>query len=346
MMTARDLALRGANVTLFDRGSAGGESSWAGGGIISALIPWRAAEQINQLTLWGHTHYEQLAQSLYDETNIDAQWYQSGMCVLAQDHDDGFNWAKEHKLDVERLDQQEVAALFSDGKASRHNSSAIRLPSVAQIRNPRLVKALHASLVKLGVNIIEHCLVESIDEQKDKSFTVATSGKHYSADKVVVCSGAWATQLVPELTQRDVKPMRGEMLLYKAEPGLLPHIMVSEDCYLIPRRDGHILCGSTVSDVGFDRSTTQQALEQLSARAECLLPSLEGVSIVGHWAGLRPGSDTGVPVISRSADHENLFVSCGHFRNGIAMAPASAQLMADLVEGVESPLDILPYALA
>jgi glycine oxidase len=346
MMTARDLALRGADVTVLDRGCVGGESSWAGGGIISALIPWRAADEISQLTLWGHSHYEQLVQSLYNETGVDAQWYQSGMCVLSQEEGGGCSWAKAHSLDAESLNQEDLDTIFPDAKASDFNGFAIRLPGVAQIRNPRLIKALHASLGKLDVTLYEHCLVESVEEQKGGKFTVKMPDRLYSADKVVVCAGAWAAQLMPELRQRSVKPMRGEMLLYKTEPGLLAHIIVTDDCYLIPRTDGHILCGSTVSDVGFDRSTTPQALAQLSARAECLLPSLKAIPIVGHWAGLRPGSDTGIPVISRSTECENLFVSCGHFRNGIAMAPASAQLMSDLVEGVESPIDSLPYALA
>ncbi|PCH63878.1 MAG: glycine oxidase ThiO [Gammaproteobacteria bacterium] len=345
MMTARDLALRGARVTLLERGCAGEESSWAGGGILSALIPWRAAEEINQLIVWGHDRYPQLAQVLSEETGIDVQWCQSGMGVLVSDTIDAIAWSQRFGLQVETLTSEQAASQMTGIVFSDDAQSMVYLPEVAQLRNPRLVEALLSSLDGLGVTVYEHCPVKSIERSAVRITAVKAADATFSADSVVVAAGAWAAQLVPELLQKGIKPMRGEMVLYKAEPGLLSSIIVTEDGYLIPRKDGHILCGSTVDDVEFDCSTTKEALARLSLRAERLLPSLKTVPIVGHWAGLRPGSSTGIPIIGRSIEQDNLFVNCGHFRNGIAMAPASAQLMADLVEGVEPSISSEPYAL-
>ena len=248
-------------------------------------------------------------------------------------------------LQVETLSDERVADLLPGTKALDATHSAIYLPEIAQIRNPRLIKALAQSLRNLGVAIQEHCVVEEVSTQGQRVVGVKTTAQTFAADCVVLAAGAWAAQLMPELLQRQVRPVRGEMLLYKAAPDLLSSMVVAEGGYLIPRQDGHILCGSTVEEAGFDCSTTQNALSHLSAYAECLLPSLKKASIVGHWAGLRPGSGDGVPVLSRHSEYDNLTVNCGHFRNGIAMAPASAQIVADLVEGVEPAIDGADYVL-
>jgi len=345
MMSARCLAMRGADVTLLERGCVGAESSWAGGGIISALIPWRAADEINQLILWGHHYYASLAQELADETGVDVQWQQSGMAVLVADTDAAVAWSKGAGLETEILTKAQTVDRMPGVRLQNEADSAIYLSEVAQIRNPRLIQALLSSLHHLGVVIHQHCLVEKIERHGKRVSTVKTAKQNFCADNVVLTTGAWAAQFMPELQRKGIKPIRGEMLLYKAPADLLSSIVVTEEGYLIPRQDGHILCGSTVEDTGFDCSTTAAALAKLSLWAERLLPGLKEAAIVGHWAGLRPGSNNGIPIISRSMEYDNLYVSCGHFRNGIAMAPASAQIMADLVEGVESRINSAPYSL-
>jgi len=135
------------------------------------------------------------------------------------------------------------------------------------------------------------------------------------------------------------------MLLLKTPPGWLSRIVLTDDCYLIPRRDGHVLVGSTMEYVGYDKSTTEEAREALSAAAFKLVPGLADFPLVKHWAGLRPGSPIGVPYIGEHPEISGLFVSAGHFRNGVVMAPASARLLADLVLGRTPVLDPEPYAL-
>src|SRR5512139_3946501 len=112
------------------------------------------------------------------------------------------------------------------------------------------------------------------------------------------------------------KPMRGQMLLYRLAEQPLSHILYREDFYLIPRLDGHILAGSTVEDVGFDKSTTQDAAAELAAKACALLPELARAPLVKHWSGLRPGSPDNLPVIARHPQFDNLYLNTGHFRYG------------------------------
>jgi glycine oxidase len=133
------------------------------------------------------------------------------------------------------------------------------------------------------------------------------------------------------------------MLLFKLSPGLLDTIFYRNGLYLIPRRDGHVLVGSTLEDVGFDKSTDEATLHRLHTEAAELLPTLRDVQPIRHWAGLRPGSPDNIPVIDRHPDFDNVYVNAGHYRYGVTLAPASAELLADLIEGHTPAIDPTPY---
>ena len=141
----------------------------------------------------------------------------------------------------------------------------------------------------------------------------------------------------------NIRPIRGQMLLFKLEPGVLDTIVFRNGLYLIPRRDGHILVGSTLEDAGFDKSIDEATRQRLHAEASELLPQLADVQPVQHWAGLRPGSPDNIPIIDRHPDFDNVFVNTGHYRYGVTLAPASAELLVDVMEGNTPALDPAPY---
>jgi glycine oxidase len=114
---------------------------------------------------------------------------------------------------------------------------------------------------------------------------------------------------------------------------------------LIPRRDGHLLVGSTLEDVGFDKSTTVEARNSLWQRAQLLLPALREMSLLQHWSGLRPGSPHNIPVIGRHPQLENLYINSGHFRYGVTMAPISAEILLNELNGTSQPFDVTPYSI-
>ncbi|SUD19050.1 glycine oxidase ThiO [Aquipseudomonas alcaligenes] len=136
------------------------------------------------------------------------------------------------------------------------------------------------------------------------------------------------------------------MILYKCEPGFLPAIVLAKGRYAIPRKDGHILVGSTLEHVGFDKTPTEEALASLKASAEELLPALADAEVVGHWAGLRPGSPDGIPFIGEVPQFPGLWLNCGHYRNGLVLAPASCELLKNLMLGETPIVDPAPYAPA
>ena len=171
-------------------------------------------------------------------------------------------------------------------------------------------------------------------------------GREFSADQVILCGGAWSRTLLESVGAGfvlPVRPVKGQMLLYRAAPGLLPCMVMNNGRYLIQRKDGHILCGSTLEETGFEKATTSGAREALMLTAGRLLPALAGQEPVAQWAGLRPGSPNGIPFIGRVPGICNLWVNTGHFRNGLVLAPASARLMADLVLQRAPLLDPAPY---
>jgi len=345
MLTARELVNAGLEVTLLDKSLAGTESSWAGGGILSPLYPWRYPEPVLQLADIGHEVYESLAQSLQAESGFDPEWTRSGLLIL--DENEAANakqWSSCSGISCEEL----ALPLLKEIEPSLADvyQQALWLPDVAQIRNPRLIKTVKQSILSLGVKLIEDVEVEKVMFDSGVVTGVKTLDEIVPADKVVITGGAWSAGLLPSVaTEIKVAPVRGQMILFKTKPGLINRIILSQGRYLIPRRDGHVLMGSTMENVGFDKSTTVEAMNELKAAAYEIVPELVNCDIVKHWSGLRPGSPTGVPYIGEHPDISGLFVNAGHFRNGVILAPASCKLLVDLMLSRSTDLDPLPFSL-
>ena len=159
-----------------------------------------------------------------------------------------------------------------------------------------------------------------------------TTGLVLEADAFVVTSGAWSFDLLKDTAVNlNIKPMRGQILLYENVPEKLENIIYSNGFYLVPRRDGLLLAGSTLEDVGFDKNTTEEVKQELQTKAESILPSLKHALIRKHWSGLRPGTPDNLPTIAAHHHIKNLYLNTGHFRYGLTMAPASAERVAVLI---------------
>jgi glycine oxidase len=297
----------------------GAEASWAGGGILFPLLPWQYSEPVNKLALAGAALYPALAEELIAASGIDPEYTVCGMRVLPHfDMAVAQQWCTAHGIRAE------------------FQGEALWLPQVSQVRNPRLIQALRQWLVMHGVVLKEHTEITALHTQADRVHTLQTSdGEKLSACEYVITAGAWSKPLLGAFAlESDLRPMRGQMLLYKLPIGTLQHILYSDDFYLIPRRDGHILAGSTVEDVGYDKSTTPQAAADLQRKAIRLLPALASGNPLAHWSGLRPGSQDNIPIIAKHPTLGNVWLNTGHFRYGVTMATASAQM---LVQQMQAP---------
>jgi glycine oxidase len=346
LLTARSLSESGAQVVLLERGQLGRESSWAGGGILSPLYPWKYPEPINRLAQWSQAHYGALIDELEQATGIDVECTQSGLLILDEDQREAaLAWALEYDANLQTVDAQAILRLEPTVRAG--HESGLWLPEVAQIRNPLLIQALREDLRQRGVRLAENTEATHLLSKRGRIRGVQTEYTEVMADQVIVASGAWSATLLNELGQEvPVMPVRGQMILFRTPPGQVRRIVLWQGHYVIPRRDGRVLVGSTMEDVGFDKEVTEEARDDLAQVAYDMVPALANAPMERHWAGLRPGSPTGVPFIGAHPGIEGLFINAGHFRNGVVMAPASARLLTDIVQNRPPVVDPAPFALS
>lgn len=344
LLTARELHLAGREVAILDKSRPGLESSWAGGGILLPIYPWRQAAAISALTVASLKQYPGLSRELLSTTGIDPEWVDCGMLICKNpDYEQAIQWCEHYGIAY----QPAPAALTEPFTSACQQP--LWLPEIAQARNPRLLKSLHAYLKQAGVAFIDNADIIKINIANRQVSKVETADRTYTVKQLIVSAGAWTTDLMKHLLpdwplDLQIRPVRGQMLLFDAMPSTLPHMVLDGDQYLIPRRDGKILAGSTVEQAGFDKVTTEDARQQLYQFATGLMPSLKNYPVCHHWAGLRPGSPQGIPTIGRHPDIENLSINAGHFRNGLVMGPASAKLLADLILQRPTDIDPIPYS--
>ncbi|MGR8933091.1 MAG: glycine oxidase ThiO [Gammaproteobacteria bacterium] len=347
LLTAREFVLAGASVAVFDKNRLGQESSWAGGGILLPLYPWRQDEAISTLTIYSHRIYPQLAEELFADTGIDPEWQQSGLLITKNpDEASALQWCRQFQMPVEPPSAEMLAGF----RTTPHHP--LWLPEIAHIRNPRLLKALRCDLEKRGVAFFEHCELLNAAIRGSRIESITTSAGNHPVNHLIIAAGAWSGCLWQQMFAADerqtiaIHPVKGQMLLYDGPPGLLPTMILDDNRYLIPRRDGKILAGSSVEQTGFDKTVDAETRQTLHEFALTLFPPLKNIAMTRHWAGLRPGTENGIPYIGIHPVIENLSINAGHFRNGLAMGPACARLLAALVTGKQTPFSPEPYQIS
>ncbi|MGB5718345.1 MAG: glycine oxidase ThiO [Gammaproteobacteria bacterium] len=345
MLTARALRNEGLSVTLLERGEAGREASWAGGGILSPLIPWQYPDSVSELVVWSQRYYPLLVEELLMQTGIDPEWVQSGLLFLNTRPDaDISQWAEKFNCVIQSLDPAQVRR--HEPQLVEAQGDSVLLPAVAQIRNPLFCTALSRSIRMQGIDVHEQTGVTGLTLQSGRILGVQTNRGDFTAARVVIASGAWSPLLMQQAgLELAIEPVRGQMIMFETIPGLLRHITMCGDHYLIPRQNGLVLAGSTLEYAGYDKATTETARKTLIEKALDLVPALAGYPVIRHWAGLRPGTAAGVPYIGEHPQISGLYVNSGHFRNGVVMAPGSAQLLVDCMLQRESFTGFEPYAL-
>ena len=350
LSTAVHLARSGLAVRVLDRNGPGQEASWAGGGILSPLHPWRYADPLLKLAQKGMAEYPAFAAGLLEATGIDPEWQRSGMWVLgtaaAPLPDQAVDWGASWNWHWERIDRQEFSRREPGLRAC--GGDAIFCPDVAQVRNPRLLSALERYCALLGVSLHPGEEVVRLQRLPGSRLLVQTCHGSWTAPHVILAAGAWSGQFLSGTIglSLPVRPVLGQMVLLQGEAGQLAHIVLEGEHYLVQRRDGKILAGSTSEDRGFDKPVTQEAATELLQFAHRVFPSSEKYPVLRQWAGLRPGSPGNIPFIGPVPEWEGLYAATGHFRYGLTTAPVTAAILDAVVTGKPPPLDIAPYAVA
>lgn len=349
LLTALELLEQGCSVRIFDQQKAGQAASWAGGGILSPMYPWRYPNAVNTLAKHGKVLYEQWNEKLKPMTGIDFEIHETGLLIFDQnDFEVGLNYKNRHQDPMQHAEYLNQNQLFKlNSKISNRFQDALYFPKLANVRNPRLLKSIIQYLKQHPqVQFHEQSWVEKFEINQQRICALKLQdGRSYQADQFVITTGAWSQHWAEQLKlQIPVKPVQGQMLLFKTPEKWLPTMCMNQVMYLIPRQDGHIVCGSSMNEIGFDHRPNVQTLQDIYKASLEMVPELADFPIVQQWAGLRPSSPTGIPYIGVMPHLDNLWANFGHYRNGLCMGPASAQLLRQLMLKQETLTDAEPYS--
>lgn len=345
---ARALALRGVReVTVIERGEFGREASWAAGGILAPQVEADAADDFLRIACASRDLYPRFAAALLSETAIDIELNTTGTLYVAfteaeeREFRARFDWQRSANLAVEWLTGNEARAI--EPVLSQEVRCALRFPNDFQVENRRLVEALLVSNRKLGVQLIDHCQVNAVEVKEGAVLGVGTRGGFINSNLVVIAAGAWTSSIDPS-SKIEIEPVRGQMLCFLTEPEIVRHVIYSSRGYLIPRRDGRLLAGSTSERVGFDKRVTEEGGRAISAMAAEIAPWVATLRPIDCWAGLRPRAADDLPVLGNDPEIDGLYYATGHYRNGILLAPITGEVIADAIITRTIPPMITPFA--
>ncbi|MDQ7003402.1 MAG: glycine oxidase ThiO [Ghiorsea sp.] len=347
LLTALRLKQQGVDVVVLEKGKVAQESSWAGAGILCPIHPWLYPDSFTDLVNASLDLYPDLQAELEAETGHDIQRIKSGLLIpcFADDkvkhQEDAQTWSDKFAWDMQRLTPTQ--AVEKEPTLSAHVVEALLWSDVYQVRNPELLRAVLLYLRKLGVDVIEDCEVSQLLEDKASNIcgVKTVQSETYAADAVLLAAGSWSANLTQQSGFKlPVQPVKGQIVLLKTKPNTLKHIIKHDDAYFVPRKDGRILVGATMENVGFERSNTVEALDELLAATQKLVPGLKDAQVEQQWVGFRPGSPDGLPFLGKMPSKKGLWVATGHYRNGVALAPITAKVMADWICGAQPSLNM------
>ncbi len=342
------LAQRGFDVAIFDKGQVGLEASWAGAGILPPINQRDPIHALDRLKQLSHRLHPELSNELFELTGVDNEFQPCGGIHLASTMGESAAlygscelWTRE-KIQFEKLDRESLAELepHLSSFAKTNFKNAIHFPEESQIRNPRHLKALVAACKKSGVQLLQECKVKSISK-KNGLFELQTEQHRFNAENVCVTAGAWTTGLLRGIgSKSEVVPIKGHMLLFKLPSRCFSRVLNEGNRYLVPRKDGHVLVGSSEEETGFDKSLSESEIANLKTFARGILPILDDSKLVKTWTGLRPMSFDQIPYVGQHSEIENLFIATGHYRGGLQLSTGTAHVLTQLISGEPVEFDL------
>jgi glycine oxidase len=326
---------RGARVLVVERGEPGREASHAAGGML-VDCPLETPTALQPLATASARMYPEFAHELEVE---------SGTKVDLRDHGTIFFSPADHRRHLELTTSallppqlQKLEPALVDSEPPHHVAFYLKERSV----DPRaLTSAVIKTAKNRGVDFSSGDPVTAVNLDNRRVTGITTTKTVFHAPKIVNCAGAWAGQIGP--LAFPTRPVKGQMLCLAMHPrDLLKHVIRAPQVYLIPRSDGRLLVGATIEEAGFDKRTVITTIQRLHHAALALVPELSSAKILEDWAGLRPGTPDALPILGVT-ETPGYYVATGHFRDGILLAPITAQVMADVITGTDPRHDLFPF---
>lgn len=319
---ALELRRRGMRVLVLDRGWPGQEASAAAAGMLAAG-GFETSPALRPLAVESARLFPEFVRNIEELSGMKTDFRRHGTIVFGEHAAS----AAASRLSSEELRHREpfLQSLGQPAFFEQENSVDPRL----------LMQAALAAATKRNIEVRGNIEVKTVRRAAD-GIEVLTDSGSFSAAQAVNCLGAWSGA--------PVRPRKGQMLyLQPQRHDLLHHVVHAPEVYLVPRSTGKVLVGATVEDVGFDKAVTPSTIDDLHRAAARYIPELASAPIIESWAGLRPGTPDDLPILG-ATDTPGVFIASGHFRNGILLAPVTAKIMADVLTGRLSSLDISAFA--
>ncbi|MBA2479542.1 MAG: glycine oxidase ThiO [Planctomycetes bacterium] len=332
------LAADGRRVTVYDAAPEAREASWAAAGMLAPHHEADSADDLWRLGVASLASWPAFSAALGGSAATDHHQH-GGLVPLVEAGDHAAIASRQAMLlsqgiDAQWLDQPAVRALEP---ALSSVGGALLVPG-GQVDPRRVVAALRQACAAAGVELRYHVAVSAVEPG-----LVADGAGTARFDEVILASGAWTPDLARLAGVELVgEPVKGQLIRFQVPDGLLTRFVHSHHAYLVPRRGQGVVVGSTMVSAGFDRSEDPAAIARLAAGARALVPALAEAGIAESWTGLRPRLQGGKPLIGRLA--AGLLLATGHFRNGVLLAPITAEIITAAVAGREAPAAGVPFA--
>jgi glycine oxidase len=341
---ARELAQAGRRVRIIEPEADRGQAWRAAAGMLAPQIEAREGDVLLDLGLAGRELYAELAPALRESTGIDIGLWRGGIANVALNEADVASlrgkvaWQRQQGHLCDWLDAAEVKARWP-WLAPTHG--ALWAPREGALDPLRLVQALRADAAKHGAVMVRDEAV-GLETLGDRIVAVAGRVQRYPTAHVVLAAGAWSGRVAGLPRPLSIEPIKGEMAALPWPAGVERSVVYSRDCYLLAR-DGEALVGSTMEYAGFDASVTSAGLGRIMAGAALLAPPLANLDVRRTWAGLRPATPDGLPILGAEPRLRGLWYATGHGRNGILLAAISGLLVRLMLTGQRPTEDLTAF---
>ena len=353
------LAVEGVATTVLERGRVGQEASWAAAGMIAPQAEAEGPGPFFDFCMKARDAFDGIVDRLVRDGGVDPEYDRAGILYVALDADERTQlerrakWQRAVGAPVEELSG--AAARRIEPMLSPETVYAIHMPTNRRTDNRKLTQAYAAAARKAGAEFVEGARVEALALRGERASgivlradgVVMDDGSTREADVVVNAAGAWAGEIRGlEADRVKLHPVRGQIICFEVAPGTIGPALFSLRGYLVPRRDGRLLAGSTMEEAGYNKSVTLAGLDKIARGAAAIVPALGAAAFREAWAGLRPAARDLLPVLGFSPSVPNVLWAVGHFRSGILLSAITGEIIADLVKGRRPAVELGAFSAA
>ena len=346
------LSAEGVATTVLERGRVGQEASWAAAGMIAPQAEAEGPGPFFDFCMKARDAFDGIVDRLVRDGGVDPEYDRAGILYVALDGDERAQlerrarWQRSVGAPLEELSGAEARRV--EPMLSPEALYAIHMPTNRRTDNRKLTHAYAAAARKAGAEFVEGARVEGLALRGERAIGVLMDGGSIrEADVVVNAAGAWAGEVRGlEADRVKLHPVRGQIVCFEVAPGTIGPALFSLRGYVVPRRDGRLLAGSTMEEAGYNKSVTLAGLDKIARGAATIVPTLGASAFREAWAGLRPATRDLMPVLGFSPSVSNVLWAAGHFRSGILLSAITGEIIADLVQGRRPAVELGAFSAA